>query len=86
MVEVGVWKARSVPTSPDICRINQNRLVAVDTWKPDLRDPGYVEAATRDINILKIFVNISTVAPYGDGGNSPERFRSRPRPFLRPFD
>ena len=53
VVEVGVWKGRSVSTILDICRINQNRLVAVDTWKPDLRDPGYLEAATRDI--LEIF-------------------------------
>jgi predicted O-methyltransferase YrrM len=53
VVEVGVWKGRSISTILDICRTNRNRLVAVDTWKPDLGDPGYQEAATRDI--LAIF-------------------------------
>ena len=53
VVEVGVWKGRSISTILDICRTNHNRLVAVDTWSPDLRDPGYQEAATRDI--LAIF-------------------------------
>ena len=40
VVEVGEWKGRSISTILEICRTNRNRLVAVDTWRPDLRDPG----------------------------------------------
>ena len=49
VVEVGVWKGRSMSAILDVCRANRNRLYAVDTWKPDLRDAGYQEAAVRDI-------------------------------------
>lgn len=49
VVEVGVWKGRSISAILDVCRANQNRVYAVDTWKPDLRDAGYREAARCDI-------------------------------------
>ncbi|HEY7388476.1 MAG TPA: class I SAM-dependent methyltransferase [Bryobacteraceae bacterium] len=49
IVEVGVWKGRSLSAILDVCRANQNRLYAVDTWRPDLRDAGYQEAAVHDI-------------------------------------
>jgi predicted O-methyltransferase YrrM len=49
VVEVGVWKGRSLSAILDVCRANQNRLYAVDTWQPDLRDAGYQEAALHDV-------------------------------------
>ena len=49
VVEIGVWKGRSLATILDSCRANRNRVYAVDIWKPDLRDPGYQEAASLDI-------------------------------------
>ena len=52
VVEVGVWKGRSLSAILDICRANRNRLYAVDTWKPDLRDAGYQEAAVHDIEAI----------------------------------
>ncbi len=50
VVEVGVWKGRSIAAILDVCRANRNRLYAIDMSKPDLRDPGYHEAAVRDIS------------------------------------
>ena len=49
VVEVGVWKGRSISAILDVCRTNQNRVYAVDTWRPDPRDAGYREAVRRDI-------------------------------------
>jgi predicted O-methyltransferase YrrM len=49
VVEVGVWKGRSMASVLDLCRARGNRLNAVDDWSPDQRDPGYAEAARVDI-------------------------------------
>lgn len=50
VVEVGVWMGRSIATVLDTCRANRNRLYAVDSWRSDQTDPGYAEAAQRDIS------------------------------------
>ena len=56
VVEVGVWKGRSISTILDVCRANQNRLFAVDTWAPNLCENGYPEAAEHDIaEIFRFF-------------------------------
>jgi predicted O-methyltransferase YrrM len=52
VVEVGVWKGRSLSAILDTCRANRNRLYAIDTWKPDLRDAGYQEAAVHDVEAI----------------------------------
>jgi predicted O-methyltransferase YrrM len=51
VIEVGVWKGRSLSTILEVCRRNETRVYAVDTWKPDLRD-GYGEAAERNIEAI----------------------------------
>lgn len=55
VVEVGVWKGRSLSAILDLCRSNGNRVAAVDTWRPPREDPDYAEAWERDV--YEIFLN-----------------------------
>ena len=49
IVELGVWKGRSISEILDICRVNKNEVVAVDHWHPDPNDEYYAEAHYKDI-------------------------------------
>jgi predicted O-methyltransferase YrrM len=66
VVEIGVWKGRSISNILDICRANRNRLVAIDTWQLADDDPDFLEARSRDIRQvfienLRILGHLDTV-------------------------
>lgn len=49
VVEIGVWKGRSISGILDICRERDLSLYAVDTWEYAADDPHFGEARTVDI-------------------------------------
>ncbi len=55
IVELGVWKGKSLATILDICRENKNDLVAVDLWPQKTDDPDYAEA--NQISIYDLFIH-----------------------------
>lgn len=49
VVEVGVWKGRSLHAILDSCQANRNTVYAVDAWNPPADDPHYAEARLADV-------------------------------------
>lgn len=49
IVELGVWKGKSISEILDICRENKNELIAVDLWPASPDEDYYAEAYYKDI-------------------------------------